>query len=159
VDQPDVAEAERSIRAALSTVADLVHDYGMPTGPSLVAASFDECGLLTTLEAVDDSPVELETLRTDILHALAGRVPPGLSRSPHLLEAWLEGLDARRPESFGNDLSSVTVTAERGVIIGVAVDARLLGGGRPQSVLDEVLPVARRAQLGSDRLGLFGGTR
>jgi hypothetical protein len=154
-----IAGDEQTIREALSALERLAQDYGIPVGPSTVTASFDERGVVTALAAVGDGPVELETLRTDILRALAGRVPPGLSRSPHLLEAWLDGLDARRPATFTNDLRSVTVSADLGAITGVALDPTLLRGGRPQTICDEVLPVARRAQLGSDRLGLFGGTR
>lgn len=151
------SDAEAAVREALAALDRLGREYGIPMDASRVSASFDERGLIAALDVVDGEPMEHEVLRAEVERAVTGRIPPGLAASPHLLDEWLHGLDTRRPVRATNSLASVTVSADRGVITGVTISRSVLGGGRPQMICDEVLPVVRRAQLESDRFGVFGG--
>lgn len=150
-------DADRAIRESLAALDRLGREYGIATGASRVSVSFDERGLIAALNVVDGEPMEHEFLRAEVERAVVGRIPPGLAASPPSIDSWLQGLDARPPIEVTNDLASVTVSADLGVITGVTISRRILGGGRPQTICDEVLPVIRRAQLESDRLGVFGG--
>ncbi len=152
-------DADRAIRESLAALDRLGREYGIAPGASRASASFDERGLIVALDVVDGVPMEHEVLRAEVERAVVGRIPLGLAASPPFIDSWLDGLDTRPPVEVTNDLESVTVSADLGVITGVAISRRILGGGRPQMICDEVLPVIRRAQLESDRLGVFGGAR
>lgn len=155
-----VEDADEAIRESLAALDRLGREYGIAMTASRVRASFDERGLIVALDVVDvvdGEKMEHEFLRAEIERATAGRIPPALAASPALIDVWLSGLDARPPVEVTNDLHSVTVSADLGIITAVTISRRILGGGRPQTICDEVLPVIRRAQLESDRLGVFGG--
>jgi len=152
-------DADQAIREALAALNRLGREYGIAMSASRVTASVDERGLITALDVVDGEPLAHEFLRAEIERAVVGRIPPGLAASPAFIDGWLDGLDARPPIEVTNDLESVTVSADLGVVTAVTISRRILGGGRPQMICDEALLVVRRAQLASDRLGVFGGER
>ena len=158
--QRALREAEESQHALQTRLAALGDSYGLRFGPSRVIAELDDDGLVDSLTFTEGGRVDLELLRLDIERTLAGAVP----RLTALLPARMEQLvDALLSDDAGvtvtNDLQTVAVTAKQGMIARVEFDHRLLNGARPQSICDEVVPVARRAALASDTAGVFGGAR
>jgi hypothetical protein len=148
--------AAREQQARLTALAP----YGVELRPPRVVASFDEAGLLDALTFTGDGPVALIDVWRDIETALVGVIPRRAAASAAVFEDAVDAVLSEGPATtVANGLRTVVVTARNGVILGVRVDGRHLGGGSGRLICDEVLPVARRAQLASDALGLFGGTR
>lgn len=149
-------DADRAFRARLE---EFGRKYGLSAGVTRIVAEFDEEGLLSALTAAEDGPAALESVEAGIWGALVGHIPPGAVAEPRIVDAYLDGLFRKGGVRVSSSLETVTVTALLGVITDVKVSRRLLGGGRPQLICDEVLPIARRAALESDTLGVYGGTR
>lgn len=153
------AAAEEAHRELVQRLDALGRDYGVAVAPSRIVARFDEAGIVSSLECLDGERMDLDAVRTEIEQAIAGRVPLRLAARPELLDSWLAGIDTGEGDRFTNDLGSVTIRAFHGTITSLVLDRRLLRGGRPQTICDEVLPVARRAMREADSSGRPGGER
>lgn len=154
--------------AQVGTISGAPTASGGPGGPGglgadparrLVEAQFDESGLLAGLMYTGERSVDSRTLQGEILLSLAGGGFP-LADGPDRLLALTDALlgDTPREAVRTNERRTAAVTAREGLVVRVAFDHGALRGARPQTLCDEVVPLARAAAMASDSVGRFEGS-